>query len=186
MQGRPRREPGGLAADRGGDPRPTGRVLRPDHAPGRADRADPRGPASRPARRTTRSSSYAADNGLALGSHGLLGKQNVFEHSMRVPLIIAGPGHSARQIHRRLHLPAGSVPDPVRRARHPRSAGLEGESLRPLWEGKKERVRDSVFLPFIQIQRAVRDERWKLIAYPEDRPPAVVRPAEPIRTRRPT
>lgn len=30
---------------------------------------------------------YSADNGLALGSHGLLGKQNVFEHSMRVPLI---------------------------------------------------------------------------------------------------
>jgi hypothetical protein len=28
-------------------------------------------------------------------------------------------------------------------------------------------VRDSVFLPFLQIQRAVRDERWKLIAYPK-------------------
>ena len=35
---------------------------------------------------------YAADNGLALGSHGLLGKQSVFEHSMRCPLIIVGPG----------------------------------------------------------------------------------------------
>ena len=35
---------------------------------------------------------YAADNGLALGSHGLLGKQSVFEHSMRVPLIFVGPG----------------------------------------------------------------------------------------------
>jgi len=36
-----------------------------------------------------------------------------------------------------------------------------------LWEGRKEKVRDSVFLPYIQSQRAVRDERWKLIAYPE-------------------
>src|SRR5499426_97612 len=35
---------------------------------------------------------FAADNGLALGSHGLLGKQSVFEHSMRTPLMIAGPG----------------------------------------------------------------------------------------------
>src|SRR5262249_45075250 len=35
---------------------------------------------------------FAADNGLALGSHGLLGKQSVFEHSMHVPLIVAGRG----------------------------------------------------------------------------------------------
>ncbi|MEK7707160.1 MAG: sulfatase-like hydrolase/transferase, partial [Verrucomicrobiota bacterium] len=35
---------------------------------------------------------YSADNGLAIGSHGLLGKQNVFEHSMRVPLIFVGHG----------------------------------------------------------------------------------------------
>jgi arylsulfatase A-like enzyme len=49
----------------------------------------------------------------------------------------------------------------------PAPPGLEGESLRPLWEGRKERVRDSVFLPFLEIQRAVRDERWKLIAYPK-------------------
>ncbi len=35
---------------------------------------------------------YAADHGLAVGSHGLLGKQSVYEHSMRCPLIVAGPG----------------------------------------------------------------------------------------------
>ena len=35
---------------------------------------------------------YAADNGLAIGSHGLLGKQNLYEHSTKVPLIISGPG----------------------------------------------------------------------------------------------
>ncbi|MFN9742144.1 MAG: sulfatase-like hydrolase/transferase, partial [Acidobacteriota bacterium] len=32
---------------------------------------------------------YAADNGLAIGSHGLLGKQSVFQHSVQVPLIIS-------------------------------------------------------------------------------------------------
>lgn len=35
---------------------------------------------------------FAADNGLAVGSHGLMGKQNLYEHSIRVPMIISGPG----------------------------------------------------------------------------------------------
>ncbi len=35
---------------------------------------------------------YSADNGLALGQHGMMGKQNLYEHSIGVPFIIAGPG----------------------------------------------------------------------------------------------
>jgi len=35
---------------------------------------------------------FAGDNGLAVGQHGLLGKQNLYEHSIRVPMIMAGPG----------------------------------------------------------------------------------------------
>jgi len=35
---------------------------------------------------------FAADNGLAVGCHGLMGKQNLYEHSIRVPLIISGRG----------------------------------------------------------------------------------------------
>lgn len=110
---------------------------------------------------------YSADNGLALGSHGLLGKQSVFEHSMRVPLIFAGPGIPAGKSTRAFSYLLDVFPTLCDVLGLPQPAGLEGESLRPLWEGKKEKVRDSVFLPFIQIQRAVRDERWKLICYPK-------------------
>lgn len=110
---------------------------------------------------------FAADNGLALGSHGLLGKQSVFEHSMRVPMVVAGPGvpsgHSTdafaylHDLFPTLGEMAGvTLPD-----------GLDGTSLRPVWDGRTPHVRESVFLSFIQTQRAVRDERWKLIAYPE-------------------
>lgn len=35
---------------------------------------------------------FASDHGLAVGSHGLMGKQNLYEHSIKLPLIIAGPG----------------------------------------------------------------------------------------------
>lgn len=34
---------------------------------------------------------YSADNGLALGQHGLFGKQNLYDHILRVPLIFSGP-----------------------------------------------------------------------------------------------
>jgi arylsulfatase A-like enzyme len=110
---------------------------------------------------------YSADNGLALGSHGLLGKQNVFEHSMRVPLIVAGPGIPAGKSTRAFTYLLDVFPTVCDVTGSAPPNDLDGESLRPLWEGKKEKLRDSVFLPFIQIQRAVRDERWKLIAYPK-------------------
>jgi arylsulfatase A-like enzyme len=35
---------------------------------------------------------FSADNGLSVGRHGLMGKQNVYEESIKVPLVIAGPG----------------------------------------------------------------------------------------------
>jgi len=110
---------------------------------------------------------FAADNGLALGSHGLLGKQNVFEHSMRTPLILAGPGIPKGKSTRAFTYLLDIFPTLCDTLGIAAPADLAGESLRPLWEGKKPRVRDSVFLPFLDIQRAVRDERWKLIAYPK-------------------
>ncbi len=35
---------------------------------------------------------FTSDHGLAVGRHGLLGKQNMYDHSMRVPFCIVGPG----------------------------------------------------------------------------------------------
>lgn len=40
---------------------------------------------------------FSADSGVARGSHGLIGKQNLYEHSVRVPLLISGPGIPAGQ-----------------------------------------------------------------------------------------
>ena len=110
---------------------------------------------------------YAADNGLALGSHGLLGKQSVFEHSMRTPLIIAGPGLPKGKSTAAFTYLFDLFPTLCELAGVPAPAGVFGESLRPLWDGSKSSLRDTVFLPYIQIQRAVRDERWKLIRYPK-------------------
>jgi arylsulfatase A-like enzyme len=112
---------------------------------------------------------YAADNGLALGSHGLLGKQSVFEHSMRTPLILSGPRIPQGQSTEAFTYLLDIFPTLCELAGVPAPAGIFGESLRPLWDGSKKQIRDTLFLPYIQVQRAVRDERWKLIRYPKAR-----------------
>jgi arylsulfatase A-like enzyme len=109
---------------------------------------------------------YAADHGLALGSHGLLGKQSLYEHSMKCPLIVAGPGVPAGKSTGAFTYLFDLFPTIAAVAGIKPPGKLAGESLRPVWAGEKKRVRDSVFLPYSGLMRSVRDERWKLIVYP--------------------
>ena len=110
---------------------------------------------------------FASDQGLAVGSHGLLGKQSVYEHSMRSPLIFRGPGVPEGAESEAFSYLFDIFPTVCDVLGVDVPAGVEGSSLAPIWRGEKSRVRDSIFLPFRDIQRAVRDERWKLIRYPE-------------------
>jgi arylsulfatase A-like enzyme len=110
---------------------------------------------------------FSGDQGIAIGSHGLMGKQNLYEHSMGVPLIFSGPG-----------IPKGKTLDAfcyhfdiyptvcdLVGAQIPGS--LEGKSLAPILRGQTSSVRDTVFLAYRDVQRAVRRGPWKLICYPE-------------------
>jgi arylsulfatase A-like enzyme len=109
---------------------------------------------------------YTADHGLALGSHGLLGKQSVYEHSMKSPLIIAGPGVPRGKSTEAFTYLFDLFPTICAAARAEMPGQIAGHDLAPVWSGAKKSVRDSVFLPFTDKMRAVRDERWKLIIYP--------------------
>ena len=40
---------------------------------------------------------YTSDHGMSIGRHGLMGKQNLYEHTWRVPLIVKGPGIKPKQ-----------------------------------------------------------------------------------------
>jgi arylsulfatase A-like enzyme len=110
---------------------------------------------------------YAADHGLALGSHGLLGKQNVYEHSMSCPLVVRGPGIPKNtstmamtyllDLYRTLCGYAGvEVPE-----------GVDGHNLRSVFEGTQESVRSSVFLAYQDKMRTIRHKDLKLHVYPE-------------------
>jgi arylsulfatase A-like enzyme len=112
---------------------------------------------------------FSADSGVARGSHGLIGKQNLYEYdSVRVPLIIAGPG-----------IPAGKTTDalcylydvlPTLGAwcgvsPPPKSEGLD---LSALLRGGGQ-GRDSLVFAYREVQRAIATQDWKLIRYPKVR-----------------
>ncbi len=108
---------------------------------------------------------YAADNGLSMGSHGLMGKQNVYEHGLKVPLLFAGPGIPKGQSDALVYL-MDVFPTVCDLVGAPIPPGLDGKSLKSVITGKTKGVRDTLFLAYRDVQRAVRDERWKLIRYP--------------------
>ncbi len=109
---------------------------------------------------------FSSDQGLALGSHGLMGKQNVYEDTMKVPLFIAGPGIKTGKSEAMayIHDIYPTVCDLVS-AETPR--GIDGRSLKPIIDCKKQAVRDSLMLAYRQTQRSVCDKRWKLIRFPK-------------------
>ncbi|MBP7142250.1 MAG: sulfatase-like hydrolase/transferase [Opitutaceae bacterium] len=108
---------------------------------------------------------YTADHGLALGSHGLLGKQNLYEHSVRVPFVLAGPGIPERlrsdslchayDLCATLYELAGiSVPKEI-----------DSRSLVPAFASNSFRRRDHVGSAYMDSQRMIENQRWKLILY---------------------
>ncbi|MAW61486.1 MAG: hypothetical protein CMJ94_11715 [Planctomycetes bacterium] len=108
---------------------------------------------------------FTADHGLAVGSHGLLGKQSVYEHAMGCPLVIAGPGIPHGETEALTYL-YDLMPTLLDTVGVETPDGVEGLSLKPIWEGKTPGVRDSIYLTYENKMRAVSDGRWKLIRYP--------------------
>jgi arylsulfatase A-like enzyme len=109
---------------------------------------------------------FTSDNGLALGSHGLLGKQSVYEHSMHVPLIIAGRGIPKNKTNDAFAYLFDLFPTLSQYAGAPLPTGIDGKNLLPVIQGKAQTVRPYIMNAYMDFQRSVRDDRYKLIRYP--------------------
>ena len=110
---------------------------------------------------------YTADHGLAMGSHGLLGKQNVYEQSMRCPLIIHGPGIPQGESSEAFTYVHDLYATLCGFAGVERPDGIDSLDLAPLMDGTMGRLHAYAFLPFQDNQRAINDGHWKLHVYPK-------------------
>ncbi len=112
---------------------------------------------------------FTGDNGLALGSHGLLGKQSAYEHSLRVPLIIAGPELATGGKHDGLAAIHDIAPTVLDLAGIPIPGEMDGRSLKPALtrENRAVRGRLSLSISFGDLSiHALREGPWKLVRYP--------------------
>ena len=109
---------------------------------------------------------FSSDQGIALGSHGLMGKQNLYEHSMRVPLAMSGPGIGSGATDAMVYL-MDIFPTILDLCGAAAPAGLDGRSFAPAVRGRTRQGRESIFLAYRDVQRALREGRYKLIVYPK-------------------
>jgi choline-sulfatase len=110
---------------------------------------------------------FTADHGLAVGHHGLMGKQNLFDHSVRVPLIVAGPDvPSDKKIHGAVYL-QDIMPSTLELAGVERPDHVQFRSLMPVIAGERTGNYDSVYGAYLAVQRSVTKNGFKLILYPE-------------------
>ena len=85
---------------------------------------------------------------------------------MHPPLIMAGPGIPRGRQSDALCYLLDIFPTLGELARVPPPEGSEGISLVPVLRGERPTMRTSIFTAYMKAQRAVRDDRWKLIVYP--------------------
>lgn len=107
----------------------------------------------------------AGDNGLAVGQHGLMGKQSHYEHSIRVPLVFCGPGvPEGLRLDNYVYL-LDVYPTLCNLAGVDIPASVEGQSLVPVMENPAINIRETLYFAYNDLIRSVKDKRYKLIEY---------------------
>ncbi|NIJ44904.1 arylsulfatase A-like enzyme [Wenyingzhuangia heitensis] len=111
----------------------------------------------------------AGDSGLAVGNHGLLGKQNIYdEDGIHIPFIISGGLIAKENKGRRVNALSyvhDIFPTVCDLAGIEKPNTIDGESLLPVIENKKEQIREYSYHAYRQHQRAFRKGAYKLIEY---------------------
>lgn len=112
---------------------------------------------------------YTADHGIAIGRHGLQGKQNLYQHTWRVPFIVKGPGiKPGSRVEGNIYL-LDVLATLCDLAAIPAPPTNEGISFAPVLEGKRQTVRDVLYGVYNggtkPGMRCIRKDDWKLIKY---------------------
>ena len=117
---------------------------------------------------------YMGDNGLMMGEHGLIDKRQMYEESIRVPLLAYAPGFikpgsKIKQMVQNIDI----GPTVLDLAGLSTPKNMDGLSFRPLLNGEPTRWRDKIFyeyywersFPMTPTTFGIRTDRYKYIYY---------------------
>lgn len=110
---------------------------------------------------------FTADHGLAIGEHGLLGKQNLYDHSIRVPLMVMGPDIlKGERINTDIYL-QDIMATSLEIAEVSKPEYVEFNSFLNLANGTtQENLYEEIYGCYVNLQRMIRKDGYKLILYP--------------------
>ena len=109
---------------------------------------------------------FSADHGLAVGRHGLMGKQNLFDHSVRVPLTVVGPDEPADQKRDASVYLQDIMATSLELASAERPGYVQFQSLLPRIADASKPGYESIYGAYLQAQRMITHGDHKLILYP--------------------
>ncbi len=110
---------------------------------------------------------FTADHGLAMGRHGLLGKQSQYDHSIRAPFVIMGPNvPKGKIISADIYL-QDAMATSLELAGIQKPGYIYFNSVMDLLEGKQAKSSyNAIYGAYVDLQRMIRKEGFKLIVYP--------------------
>ena len=109
---------------------------------------------------------FTADHGLSVGHHGLIGKQNLYDHSVRVPFMATGPGIAAGEKTDAPIYLQDVMPTALEIAGASRPDHVQFESLLPMLRGEKGGGLEAVYGAYVGFQRMVVADGHKLLLFP--------------------
>jgi len=109
---------------------------------------------------------FTSDHGLAVGKHGLAGKQNMYDHSIRAPFIMVGKDIPANTQAKGMFYLNSLFATTAELANIDLPDTVQGPSILPIIKGEREVMNDYIYGSYRHFQRMARSHRYKLIYYP--------------------
>ena len=108
---------------------------------------------------------FTSDNGLAVGQHGFLGKEDIYEHGVRVPLIFAGPNVPCDKVCDEYVYLYDIFPTLCDMINLDIPHSVDGKSFAHLFNDLNLKHRQELYFAFHSLIRGAKDKRYKLIEY---------------------